>query len=120
MDGTRIYDVGEITNEGQPKVLYLHVIFKSLEKDIMSEPNAVPAPAITSTLDVRQIGHGQRHPLIFRTFQELKPGQAFILVVDHDPKPVLFELDFAQHGKFKPTYLEQGPEVWRIQMAKIN
>ncbi|MDE3110173.1 MAG: DUF2249 domain-containing protein [Acidobacteriota bacterium] len=85
----------------------------------MSETNVKPDLEVTSTLDVREIGHGQRHPLIFKTFQALKPGQAFILVVDHDPKPVLYELDFIQHGKFKWTYLEQGPDVWRIQMARI-
>lgn len=86
----------------------------------MSETNAGSTLEITSTLDVREIGHGQRHPLIFKTYHALKPGQAFILVVDHDPKPVLLELDFIQHGAFKSTYLEKGPEVWRIQMAKIN
>jgi uncharacterized protein (DUF2249 family) len=83
----------------------------------MSTANA--APEITSTLDVREVGHVQRHPLIFRTYNALQPGQAFILVVDHDPKPVLFELDFVQKGKFKYDYLEQGPEVWRVQMAKM-
>ena len=83
----------------------------------MSEINAVPE--ITSTLDVRDVEHAQRHPLIFRTYNALQPGQAFVLVVDHDPKPVLYELDFVQKGKFEYSYLEQGPEVWRVQMAKI-
>lgn len=83
----------------------------------MSTKNA--AQEITSTLEVRDIGHAQRHPLIFRTYNGLKPGQAFILVGDHDPKPVLFELDFVQGGKFKYSYLEQGPEVWRARMAKV-
>ena len=83
----------------------------------MSDINA--APEVTSTLDVREVEHPHRHPLIFRTYNELQPGQAFVLVVDHDPKPVLFELDFVQKGKFEYSYLEQGPEVWRVQMAKI-
>ena len=48
----------------------------------MSETNAGPALEITSTLDVREVLHGQRHPLIFKTFHALKPGQAFILVVE--------------------------------------
>ena len=83
----------------------------------MSEANT--APEITSTLDVRDIEHAQRHPLIFKTYNGLKSGQAFILIVDHDPKPVLFELDFVQKGKFKWIYLEEGPEVWRVQMARV-
>ena len=83
----------------------------------MRDLNATPE--ITSTLDVREVEHAQRHQLIFRTYNALQPGQAFVLVVDHDPKPVLFELDFVQKGKFEYSYLEQGPEVRRVQMAKI-
>lgn len=81
--------------------------------------NIIAAPQITATLDVRDVEHAQRHPLIYRTYNALQPGQAFVLVVDHDPKPVLFELDFVQKGKFEYSYLEQGPEVWRVQMTKI-
>ncbi len=84
----------------------------------MSTPGADFVPKIASTIDVREVPHSERHPLIFKTFNELQPGQAFVLVVDHDPKPVLFELDFVQKGKFSWSYLEQGPEVWRVQMAK--
>lgn len=87
----------------------------------MSTPSANnSAPAIVSTLDVREVPHHQRHPLIFKTFDGLQAGQAFILVVDHDPKPVLFELDFVRKGKFAWNYLEQGPEIWRVQMARVQ
>ncbi len=86
----------------------------------MSTLNPGTTPAIVTTIDVRPIPHAQRHPLIFKTFDGLNPGQAFVLVVDHDPKPVLFELDFARKGKFAWNYLEQGPEVWRVQMAKTQ
>lgn len=75
---------------------------------------------IASTVDVREVPHSERHHLIFKTFNELPAGEAFVLLVDHDPKPVLFELDFLQKGKFSWNYLEQGPEVWRVQMAKIR
>ncbi len=86
----------------------------------MSTPNSNDVPKITSTIDVRPIPHQQRHPLIFRTYDTLKPGEGFILVVDHDPKPVFFELDFVQKGKFTWDYLEQGPELWRVQVAKTQ
>lgn len=86
----------------------------------MSTSDTNVSPEVVSTLDVREMPHSQRHPVIHRTFEGLKPGQAFILLVDHDPKPVLYELDFLQKGKFRWNYLEQGPEVWRVQMAKIR
>jgi uncharacterized protein (DUF2249 family) len=86
----------------------------------MSTLTTSSTPTIVTTIDVRPIPHAQRHPLIFKTFDGLQPGQALVLVVDHDPKPVLFELDFVRTGKFAWSYLEQGPEVWRVQMAKIQ
>jgi uncharacterized protein (DUF2249 family) len=86
----------------------------------MSTLTTSSTPTIVTTIDVRPIPHAQRHPLIFKTFDGLQPGQALVLVVDHDPKPVLFELDFVRKGKFTWSYLEQGPEVWRVQMAKIQ
>ncbi|TAM78769.1 MAG: DUF2249 domain-containing protein [Acidobacteria bacterium] len=86
----------------------------------MSTPSTKETPEVITTLDVREVAHAQRHPLIFKTYEQLQPGQAFILVVDHDPKPVLYELDFIQHGIFKWTYLEQGPEVWRVQLEKAR
>ena len=35
-------------------------------------------------IDVRTIVPRERHPLIFRNFQGLKPGEAFELVNDHE------------------------------------
>ena len=86
----------------------------------MNTFSAMETPEVITTLDVREVAHAQRHPLIFKTYGQLQPGQAFVLVVDHDPKPVLYELDFIQHGIFKWIYLEQGPEVWRVQFEKTR
>ena len=38
-------------------------------------------------LDVTTIAPKDRHPLIFKTFDELKKGGDFTLTNDHDPKP---------------------------------
>ena len=38
-----------------------------------------------SSLDVRQVIPRERHPLVFRTFETLKPDEDFILIADHDP-----------------------------------
>lgn len=86
----------------------------------MSTASASKTIAVVSTIDVREVPHEQRHPLIFKTFDGLQPGQAFVLVVDHDPKPVIFELDFVRKGQFGWSYLEQGPTVWRVQMTKVH
>jgi uncharacterized protein (DUF2249 family)/ferredoxin len=69
-------------------------------------------------LDVRTIAPRERHPLIFRTFDELAPGSAFELVNDHDPKPLYYQFQAERSGTVEWEYLEQGPEEWRVKVGK--
>lgn len=69
-------------------------------------------------LDVREIPPRDRHPLIFRTFDELDAGAFFILVNDHDPKPLYYQFQAERGGTFTWDYLEQGPERWRVAIGK--
>ncbi len=69
-------------------------------------------------LDVRQIPPPQRHPLILQTFESLAPGEAFVLINDHDPKPLYYQFRFEREGQFTWEYLEQGPEVWRVRIGR--
>ena len=71
-----------------------------------------------TTLDVRPIPPARRHTLIFETFEALQPGEVFALVNDHDPKPLYYQFQAERAGTFKWEYVEQGPEVWRVLIAK--
>ena len=62
-------------------------------------------------LDVRNVVPRERHTLIFDTYTGLKPGEAFILINDHDPRPLYYQFAAEHHGQFSWNYLEQGPEV---------
>ncbi len=69
-------------------------------------------------LDVRIIPPRDKHPTIFRTFEALEPGQAFVLVNDHDPKPLRYQFEFERKGQYGWEYLEEGPETWRVRLIK--
>jgi hemerythrin-like domain-containing protein/uncharacterized protein (DUF2249 family) len=71
-----------------------------------------------SVLDVRPLVPRERHPRIFEAFDRLKPGQKFILVNDHDPKPLYYQFSFERAGAFTWYYVEEGPEVWRVEIGK--
>ncbi len=73
----------------------------------------------TTVLDVREIAPRTRHPLIFQTFDQLQPGAAFVLVNDHDPKPLYYQFSFERKDEFTWEYLEQGPEVWQVRICKL-
>lgn len=70
-------------------------------------------------LDVRKIPPYNKHSTIFKTYNELDGGEAFIIVNDHDPKPLKFQF-VAEHGedKFSWEYLEEGPRVWKVRIGK--
>ena len=71
------------------------------------------------TVDVRSLVPAQRHAKIFQLVDALEPGASFILVNDHDPKPLYYQLEAEHPGQFSWTYLESGPEVWRVEIARL-
>lgn len=72
------------------------------------------------TIDVRTIVPRERHPLIFTTFNNLGPGEGFLLVNDHDPKPLYYQFKAELGEGFQWQYLEQGPEVWKVRIGRPN
>jgi len=72
------------------------------------------------TLDVRELAPRLRHERIFETFFKLQPGEAFVLVNDHDPKPLYYQFQAEHTGKFSWDNLEQGPEVWRVRIGRVG
>lgn len=73
-----------------------------------------------TTIDVRSVQPRDRHPLIFSTFQGLPPEGALELVNDHDPKPLYAQFEAHFPGRFSWQYLQQGPDLWRVRIAKQN
>jgi uncharacterized protein (DUF2249 family) len=79
----------------------------------MSEASGVP-----DIVDVRSLVPAQRHAKIFQLVDALYPGTSFVLVNDHDPKPLYYQLEAEYPGQYSWTYVEQGPEVWRVRIGK--
>ncbi len=75
---------------------------------------------MTPTIDVRTIVPRERHPLIFNTFNKLGAGEGFLLVNDHDPKPLYYQFKAELDGQFQWDYLEQGPEVWKVRIGRTR
>lgn len=69
-------------------------------------------------LDVRPLVPMDRHHLIFDKCDHLPQGEAFVLVNDHDPKPLYYQLEAERHGQFSWDYLEKGPHVWRVRIGR--
>lgn len=69
-------------------------------------------------LDVRAEPPARRHQLIFQTWHDLTSGSAFVLVNDHDPKPLSYQFAAEHPGEYTWDYLEEGPQVWRVRIGR--
>lgn len=71
-------------------------------------------------LDVRVIPHAIRHATIFGALDAVAPGAGLEIVADHDPIPLLDQVQQRTPGRFDITYLERGPVDFRVQFIAIS
>ena len=71
-----------------------------------------------SVIDVRTIAPFERHARIFGQLDALAAGQALQIVNDHDPVPLHRQLEARAPGQFQWTYLQSGPQLWQIEIAR--
>jgi uncharacterized protein (DUF2249 family) len=72
------------------------------------------------TIDVRPIIPKEKHPAIFAMFDSLYSGETMQLINDHDPKPLYYQMQAENNGQFEWQYIEQGPEVWKVNIKKVQ
>jgi regulator of cell morphogenesis and NO signaling len=101
--------------------------------EITKKSNATPARPATKDnspetgaaekvfeLNVTLIQPKLKHPTIFQHFDALQPGEAFKILNDHDPKPLYYQLIAERGNIFSWTYLEKGPQWWKVLIKKLD
>jgi uncharacterized protein (DUF2249 family) len=78
-------------------------------------------PDTEQELNVTKIPPQRKHAAIFETYNALEAGEAFVIINDHDPRPLRFQFA-AQQGedKFSWEYLQQGPDTWKVRIGKTG
>lgn len=71
-----------------------------------------------SELDTRVIPHAIRHATIFGALEGLTTGRGILLVANHNPLPLLAQLEQRAAGKFTVDYVENGPDLWKLSMVR--
>ncbi len=69
-------------------------------------------------LDARAVPHAIRHATIFGALDAVKPGGGMVLVAPHDPLPLLAQIEQRSPGAFDVSYVERGPEAWRLAFVR--
>ncbi|QLD85679.1 DUF2249 domain-containing protein [Natronomonas halophila] len=73
---------------------------------------------VTEELDVRELPPAQRHERIFEAYDDLQTGQGFVLVNDHDPKPLYHQFDAEAGDEFYWEYRQKEPGEFRVLIGK--
>ncbi len=75
---------------------------------------------MSKVIDVRTIMPMDRHQLIFETYDALDNGKTFLLVNDHDPKPLHHQFEAMHPDEYSWTYVQQGPETWQVEIKRTT
>lgn len=79
---------------------------------------SAPASTVVAEHDARPHAPARRHEIFFDAFAQLHPGEAFVFINDHDPRPLYYQIEAESSEPFTWEYLHSGPEVWTVKVAK--
>lgn len=92
----------------------------SVENEIAAVSTEDGEIEITEELDVRALPPAQRHEQIFEAYDELATGEGFVLVNDHDPKPLYHQFEAEAGPEFRWDYRQREPGEFRVLIGKAE
>lgn len=101
----------------------MHFLARLEQQSGAPEVQSLPGdsmPAQDRVIDIRPETPKRRHEIIFDTFDALPPDSAYVIVNDHDPKPLWYQFAAEHAGEFTWEALEDGPEVWRVRIGRVD
>ena len=69
-------------------------------------------------LDVLALPASVRHAAIHGALGAIPVSGSIVLAAPHEPLPLLAELEELHPGDFLVTYVERGPETWRLKFTR--
>lgn len=76
--------------------------------------------SVVNEMDLRPYPPAERHEMFYKAFADLKPGEAFEFVNDHDPKPLYYQMEAESKQPFRWEYLKEGPVEWKVRVVKTK
>lgn len=95
-------------------------ITKAGDADAGTRDDESDAFSITTELDVRELPPARRHELIFEEFDELDVSEGFVLVNDHDPKPLYHQFEAEVGSAIHWEYRKRAAEEFRVLVGKAE
>lgn len=71
-------------------------------------------------IDARDYEPKEKHLKIFEMFFNLDFDKSMLIINDHDPKPLYYQLLFEYPDTFEWTYKTKGPEIYEVILKKVS
>ncbi len=76
--------------------------------------------SVVNEFDIRPYPPTERHEMFYKAFADIKPGEAFEFINDHDPKPLYYQMEAESKEPFRWEYLQEGPDEWKVRVIKVK
>lgn len=76
--------------------------------------------SVVNEMDIRPYPPTERHEMFYKAFNDIKTGEAFEFINDHDPIPLYYQMEAESKEPFRWEYLEKGPERWKVRVVKVK
>jgi uncharacterized protein (DUF2249 family) len=76
--------------------------------------------SVVNEMDIRPFPPTERHEMFYKAFADIKPGEAFEFINDHDPKPLYYQMEAESTEPFRWEYLLKGPDEWKVRVIKVK
>ena len=74
----------------------------------------------TSVIKVTDYPPHLKHKTILETYASLQQSESMLIVNDHDPVPLRFQLESMHKENFEWNYIDQGPTTFQVKITKLN
>jgi len=76
--------------------------------------------SVVNEFDLRPFPPAERHEMFYKAFADIRPGEAFEFINDHDPRPLYYQMEAESNEPFRWEYIAKGPEDWKVRVVKIK
>jgi uncharacterized protein (DUF2249 family) len=76
--------------------------------------------SVVHEFDLRPFPPTERHEMFYKAFEDIKSGEAFEFINDHDPSPLYYQMEAESKEPFRWDYLQKGPHEWKVRVIKVK